>query len=338
MPDYLTFADVAAATHNEDLVPVVNEVTHRVTMWNDAPWKPSTDMLREIGGREGAPPRGTWVGVDEGAKPNKGSQDKYAEELGMIEAWSRSLKKVMALSPNDKELRWREDSRHLKGLGLDLEEALLYGNRNQDPRKFLGFMPRFGELTDIDGVSLTREEELPFITIGAGGNNANGMSSLLLVYWDTAEGAHLIFPSHKPDNGMEFTAYPYMPETQPDGTIIEVAKTKYACTAGLGIANRKSVIRIANIDNDPTNLVENMGKLESAIYDAFAAMPVDFQSRVKLYANNRTLASMRKAFAKRIVPAKYVDSVPKNAIGDVMFDSFIIRRCDSMLAAESKVS
>ena len=338
MPDYLTFADVAAATHNEDLVPVVNEVTQRVTMWNDAPWKSSNEMLRDVGGREGAPPRGTWVGVDEGAKPNKGSQDKYTEELGMIEAWSRSLKKVMSLSPHDKELRWREDRRHLRGLGLDLEEALLYGNRNQDPRKFLGFMPRFSELTDIDGISLTSGKELPFITIDAGGNNANGMSTLLLVYWDTEEGAHLMYPSHKPDNGMEFTAYPYMAETQPDGTIIEIAKTKYACTAGLGIANRKSVIRIANIDNDPTNLVENMGKLESAIYDAFAAMPVDFQSRVKLYANNRTLASMRKAFAKRIVPAKYVDSVPKNAIGDVMFDSFIIRRCDSMLAAESKVS
>lgn len=335
MPDYLTFADVAAATHNEDLVPVVNEVLKRTTMWNDAPWKASSDMLRDIGGREGEPPRGTWVGVDEGAKPNKGYMEKYAEELGMIESWSRSLKKVMDIAPHDKELRWREDSRHLRGLGLDLEEALLYGNRNQDPRKFLGFMPRLNKITDIDGV--VGDEQLPFITLSAGGDNANGMSSLLLVYWDVDEGAHLLYPSHKKDNGMEFTAYPYVAETQPDGTIIEIAKTKYACTAGLGIANRKSVIRIANIDTAAANQTTALASLEAAIYDAFAAMPVDFQGRATLYANNRVISMMRKGYAGRVVPARYIDSVPKNAIGDVMFDSFIVRRCDSMLSTESKV-
>lgn len=334
--DYITFADVAAATHNEDLVPVVEEVSKRVTMWNDAPWKASSDMLRDIGGREGDPPRGTWVAPDEGAKPNKGSMEKYAEELGQIESWSTSRKKIMALAPNPKELRWREDRRHLRGLGFDLEEALLYGNRNQDPRKFEGFMPRFGKLTDIDGVA--GDEQLPFITLDAGGKNAAGMSSLLLVYWDTDEGAHLMYPSHKPDNGMEFVAYPYVAETQPDGTIIEVAKTKYACTAGLGIANRKSVIRIANIDTAAADLSATLRGLESAIYDAFAAMPIDFQGRATLYANNRVISMMRKGYAGRVIPAKYIDAPPKNAIGDVMFDSFVIRRCDSMLHTESKVS
>lgn len=336
MPNYLTFADVAAATHNENLIPVVDEVSRAVTMWNDAPWKESTDMLREIGGREGEAPRGTWVAVDEGAKPNKGSQTKYAEELGMIEGWSEAMKKTMDLSPHSDELRWREDKRHLKGIGFDLEEALLYGNRVQNPRKFNGFMPRFNKLTDIDGYGLVSEEEEDFITIGAGGTNASGMSSILMVYWDTDDGAHLLYPSHKPNNGMEFTPYPYKAIKQPDGTIIEVAYSKYACIAGLSIANRKSVVRIANIDNDPSTA--DFDKLEAAIYDAFAALPVEFQSGVKLYANNRTIANMRKAYAGRVVPAKYVDSVPKNAIGDVMFDSFVIRRCDSMLNTESQIA
>jgi hypothetical protein len=241
----------------------------------------------------------------------------------------------MDIAPHDNELRWREDRRHLRGLGLDLEEALLYGNRNQDPRKFLGFMPRFAKITDIEGVA--NDTQYPFITIDAGGDNANGMSSILLVYWDVDEGAHLIYPSHKKDNGMEFVAYPYVAETQPDGTIIEVAKTKYACTAGLGIANRKSVIRIANVDHANANITETLGKLEAAIYDAFAAMPVDFQGRATLYANNRVISMMRKGYAGRVSPARYVDSVPKNAIGDIMFDSFIVRRCDSMLPTESKV-
>ena len=332
MADYLTFADVAAATHNKDLVPVVDEVSKAVTMWNDAPWKASSDMLRDIGGREGEAPRGTWVAVDEGAKPNKGNQTKYAEELGMIEGWSEALKKTMDLSPHSDELRWREDRRHFKGIGFDLEEALLYGNRIQNPRKFNGFMPRFNKITDIDGIA--GDEELPFITLSAGGTNGDGMSSILMVYWDTDDGAHLIYPSYKPDNGMEFTPYPYKAIKQPDGTIIEVAYSKYACTAGLGIANRKSVIRIANIDNGAG---ADFDKLEAAIYDAFAALPVEFQSGVKLYANNRTIANMRKAYAGRVVPAKYVDSIPKNAIGDVMFDGFVIRRCDSMLNTESQI-
>ena len=179
MPNYVTFADVAAMTNNKELVPVVDEVTASVTMWNDAPWKASSDMLRDIGGREGVAPRGTWVAVDEGAAPNKGSMEKYTEELGMVEGWSESLKKIMGLSPNQNEIRWREDQRHLRGIGFDLEECLLYGNRNQDPRKFDGFIPRFGELTDIDGVSLTREEELPFVTINGGGARFSAGGCLL---------------------------------------------------------------------------------------------------------------------------------------------------------------
>jgi len=338
MPDYMTFADVAAATHNGDLVPVVDEVSRAVTMWNDAPWKASTDMLRDMGGREGTPPRGAWVAVDEGGKPSKGSSDKYTEELGMIEGWSETLKKVVDLSDHAQELRWREDRRHLRGIGFDLEEALLYGNRNQDPRKFQGFMPRFAELTDIDGVSLTREAVLPYITLGAGGDNAKGMSSMLLVYWSIDDGAHLIYPSNKPNSGIEFTPYPYQAVKQPDGTIQEIALSKFSAAAGLGIANRKAVVRIANIDNDPTKITANMAKLEEAIYDAFSAIPVEFQGQVRLYANNRTIANMRKAFAKRVVPAKYADAVPKNATGDVMFDQYVVRRCDSMLATESKIA
>lgn len=137
---------------------------------------------------------------------------------------------------------------------------------------------------------------------------------------------------------MEFNAYPVVAETQPDGTILEIAKTKYACTAGLGIANRRSVIRIANIDLNAENKTTALGNLESAIYDAFAAMPVDFQGKAMLYANNRVISFMRKGYAGRVSPARYEDAVPKNSIGDVMFDSYVVRRCDSMLVTEAKIS
>lgn len=337
--DYLTFSDVAAATNNNQLVPVVDEVSTKVTMFNDAPWKATSDMLRDIGGREGDPPRGTWVGVDEGAKPNKGSMEKYVEELGMIESWSKTIKKIADISPHSDEMRWREDRRHLKGLGLDLESALIYGNRSQNIRKFDGFIPRFKTLTDIDGMGLVSGEDEKFITIDAGGTNNDGMSSIMLVYWDIDEGAHLLYPSHSKDNGMQFVPYGFKAVEQSDGTLLEVAYSKFACTVGLGIANRKSVIRIANIDNSlsGSDLKTAMGKIEAAIYDAFAAVPVDFQSKIRLYANNRTLSTLRKGFSGRIYPANYGDSVPKNAIGDVMFDSFNIRRCDSLISTEEKV-
>lgn len=337
MPDYMTFADVAAATNNGDLVPVVEEVVRATTMWNDAPWKASSDMLRDIGGREHEPPRGTWVTPDEGALPNKGSMEKYTEELGIIEGWSKTLKKMADLSPNEKEMRWREDKRHFKGIGFDLEECLVYGSRLDNPRKFDGIIPRFSKITDIDGVA--GDDQLPFITINGGGTSQTGMSSILMVHWDVDEGVHLLFPKYKKDSGMEFIPYPFTAETQPDGTILEIAKSKYSATAGLGIANRRSVVRVANIDQSLTgsDMIAHLSTLEAAIYDAFAAIPKDFQSGVKLYANARVINLLRKGFAGRVSPATYQDAIPKNAIGDVQFDSFIIRRCDSMLTTESKV-
>jgi len=337
--DYMTFSDVAAATHNEDLIPVVEEVSTKVTMFNDAPWKASTDMLRDIGGREGEAPRATWVGVDEGAKPNKGSQEKYTEELGMLEAWSKTVKKIADLSPHSDELRWREDKRHFKGMGLDLESALIYGNRVQNVRKFDGFIPRFAHLTDIDGIGAVSGEDENFVTMNAGGVSAVGMSSIMMVYWDIDDGAHLLYPSHSANNGMQFVPYGYNAIEQSDGTLLEVAFSKFACTVGLGIANRRSVVRVANIDNSLTgaDLTTAMGNIEASIYDAFASIPVDFQNRVRLYANNRTLSTLRKGFAKRIAPARYEDAIPKNATGDIMFDSFVIRRCDSLLNSEDRV-
>lgn len=337
--DYLTFSDVAAATNNNELVSVVEEVSTKITMFNDAPWKATSDMLRDIGGREGDAPRGTWVGIDEGAKPNKGSMEKYTEELGMIEGWSKTLKKIADISPNADALRWREDKRHLKGIGLDLESALIYGNRVQNVRKFDGFIPRFAHLTDIDGIGAVSGEDEHFVTINGGGTSEAGMSSIMMIYWDVDDGAHLLYPRHTANNGMQFVPYPFTVEEQSDGTLLELAYSKFACTAGLGIANRRSVVRIANIDNSlsGTDLTTAMGNIEASIYDAFAAIPVDFQNRVRLYANNRTLSTLRKGFAKRITAARYEDAVPKNATGDIMFDSFVIRRCDSLLNSEDKV-
>ena len=68
MPDYLTFADVLQQPQRGSC-PVVDEASSSDHV-ERCPWKASSDMLRDIGGRETSP-RGTWVAVDEGAKPNK---------------------------------------------------------------------------------------------------------------------------------------------------------------------------------------------------------------------------------------------------------------------------
>lgn len=335
---YLNFVDVAAQTHNNELLPMVQEIVRPTTMLSDSTWKQSTDMLRDVTGLRGEPPRGQWVAVDEGVKPNKGDHEKMEEEMGILEAWSEVNEKTMMISPSPDALRWENDRAHLEGMGFDLEEALIYGNREEDVRMFRGFMPRFTKLTNFRGVDSNGKKH-PFVTLGAGGSGGTSNSSMVFVVWG-GDGANMLYPRFQAQNGIQFNHFGYENITDSDGKIKRVARSQFIATAGLSLANRRACVRIANIEASlaDAQFEDNMKNLVSCMYQAFAAIPAPYRSRVKIYTNAEVILALRHAYADRVSPARYVDAIPANAYGDIMFENFIVRQCDSMLATEDVVS
>ncbi|MGE4454843.1 MAG: phage major capsid protein, partial [Sphaerochaeta sp.] len=113
--------------------------------------------------------------------------------------------------------------------------------------------------------------------------------------------------------------------------------TQFLMSTGLSLMNRFAALRIANIDTSDAALSTSMPKLKKSLFKAFTLLPKEFKSRVRIYAPGSVLAGLNDYYAGLVQPVTYENAIPTNAIGDVRFDRFIIRQCDSMLDAGEAV-
>ncbi len=333
----LSFIDVARQTHNNELITMVDEITKPTTLLSDATWKQSTDMLRDVTGARETLPESTWTAVDDGVKPSKGSHIKRDENMGILESWSEVSEKSAMISPNPEALRWENDSMHLTGMGMDLERGLLYGNEAIDPAMFNGFLSRFDTLTDFKGRGVSDGKQKEYVTLDAGGNGSVSNASMLFVVWGN-QAVNMLYPRFQTNNGIQFNHFGYENITDADGKIKRVARSQFITTAGLSIANRFATVAIRNIETDTVSAGVYMPKLVEAMYKAWAAIPAQFKSKVKIYTSPEVILALRMYYADKVRPATYAEAIPHNAHGDIMFDNFIIRQCDSMIAYEDVIA
>lgn len=332
-PAYVTLTDVAQMTHNGNIIEMAHEFEKHTSLFNSLPWKQSSDALHDVTGVVEEIPGGTWVGLDKGVKANKGRWGQREENIALLESWSVTNEKTYKIAPNGDAARWENDRLHIQGMALEAEEKLLYGNPQADINQPLGFMPRMNAVTDMYGMK--SGAKMPYICLTAGGSTANKESSILLI----AKGPmspHLLYPRYKANNGIEFNAFPFENSLDSEGGNIRVAKSQFIISFGLSIAHRQTVVRIANVD---TSSSTSIGNISDAIYEAFAAIPREYRASVDIWTSPKVILEMRKAYANRVnaIPS-YDNAIYKNAIGDVMFDNFVMHQCDSMLDTEAVVS
>lgn len=333
----LSFLDVARQTHNNELVTMVDEITKPTTLLADATWKQSSDMLRDVTGARASLPDSTWVSVDRGVKPTKGSHLKRDENMGIIESWSEVSEKSAMISPNPEALRWENDSMHLTGMGMDLERGLLYGNEAINPAMFNGFMSRFVALTDHKGRGVSDGKQKEYVTLDAGGNGSTSNASMLFVVWGN-QAVNMLYPRFQKNNGIQFNHFGYENITDTEGEIRRVARSQFIATAGLSIANRFAAVAIRNIETDTAQAGVYMPKLVEAMYKALVAIPAPFRGSVKIYTAPEVILALRMYYADKVRPATYAETIPHNAHGDVMFDNFVLRQCDSMVIYEDVIA
>lgn len=332
-PAYHTFTDIAQLTHNDNIIALADEIGKTTTLFNTLPWKQASDALHDVTGVIEEIPGATWVGLDKGVKANKGRWGQREENIALLEAWSETNEKTYKIGPNGDLVRWTNDRMHIQGMGLEAENKLLYGNPQSDPNEPLGFMPRMNLVTDMNG--LKNGAKLPHVCLSAGGSQVGKQSSMLLI----AKGPmspHLLYPRYKPNNGIEFNAFSFENTLDSEGGNIRVAKSQFIISFGLSIANRRTAVRIANIGLAAGDKgVEN---LADCIYEAFAAFPREYQNTVEIWTTPKVILAMRKHYNDRITAVgNYNDAIYQNAIGDVRFDGFVLRACESMLDTEAIV-
>lgn len=333
-PDYLTLSDVASMCHNQEIVPMVDEIGKSTTLFAAMPWKQASDAMRDVTGKVTKYPTATWTGLDLGVKPSKGGWSQVEEGLAMLESWSEINEKTYDIAPNKEQARWENDQLHIRQMGMDAETGLLYGNPEVDRNQPLGFLPRFSKVTDKN--RMASGVKYDYCTLSAGGSSSGYMSSILLI----ARGPKcptLLYPRYKENNGFLFRHFPFENTKDEAGGNIRTALAQFQITFGLSIADPRTAVRIANID--VTNST-SVGNVRDAVYEAFAAIPQVYRSSVQIYTTSDVILALRKKYSNLVQPITYdaKSAMANNAYGDIFFDGILLHECEQMVNTEATVA
>ncbi|NBK21689.1 MAG: hypothetical protein EOM68_06665 [Spirochaetia bacterium] len=330
--EYMTLAELTKGLGKPDITNVVDEITRTTTMLSDASFTEATGMLEHMGLRKTSLPTNEWVAIDQGGKSSKGHKELFNDNLGMIESWATARQKEGMIAPNP-EAAYAEDERdHVTSMALDVESCLIYGGAK--PGQFKGIMPRFNKVTEAADLANIRSKP-QFITLDNGGETDEAMSSILMVIWG-AGATNMLYPRYAANKGIQITKGQWQ-VIEEGGEKFFQRDTQFLMSTGLSLMNRFAALRIANIDTSDAALATSMPKLKKNLFKAFTLLPQQFKSRVRIYAPGSVLAGLNDYYAGLVQPVTYQGAIPVNAIGDVRFDRFVLRQCDSMLDAGEDV-
>jgi len=331
--DYMTLAELTKGMGNPDITNVVDEITHATTMLGDAAFTEATGMLENQGLRKVSLPTNEWVAIDQGGHASKGHKELFKDEMGIIESWATARQKEGMFAPNPEALYAEDERDHVASMGLDIEQCLLYGGSQVG--QFKGIMPRFNKITSAEQLANLRTAP-QFITLNNGGDTDDIQSSVLLVVWG-AGAAQMLYPRYVANKGINITKGSWQ-VIEENGEKFFQRDTQFLMTTGLSVMNRYSIIRIANVETDADNVGTAMPALRKNLFKAFTLLPKTFKSRVRIYAPGAVVAALNEYYAGLVQPVTYEGAIPVNAIGDVRFDRFVIRQCDTMSEAEDVVA
>jgi hypothetical protein len=324
--EYRTLAELTKGLGSPDITNVVDEITRSTTMLSDASFVEATGMLEHQGMRKTSLPTNMWVAIDQGGKSSKGHKELFRDDLGMIESWATARQKEGMIAPNPESVYAEDERDHVTAMSLDVEECLIYGGSKVG--EFKGIMPRFSHITEESALRNIRSKP-EFITLDNGGETDEAMSSILMVVWG-AGATNMLYPRYVSNRGIQITKGQWQVIEQ-GGEKFFQRDTQFLMTTGLSLMNRFAALRIANIDTSDAKLGTSMPQLKKNLFKAFTLLPKEFKSRVRIYAPGSVLAGLNDYYAGLVHPVTYETAIPTNAIGDVRFDRFILRQCDSML-------
>lgn len=230
-------------------------------------------------------------------------------------------------------------------MGLDVEHDMFYGDPRIAEREgsMLGLMPRFSQITDMDGKIVTGANAgklARYITLDAGGTADGSLASVMLVYPNQKKGVSWLVPGGDTmfTGGIEYEPgeFQTMVSTGADGRpeAIKQAIDLFSITGGVGMLNRQAAIRIANVDYTTD---AGMKKLVHCLYLAMEAVEPEIAAGFIAYVPRTLKVALKEYFTNKVQPATYENAKIRNTKGDFMMDGINFRSVYHLTDKESKV-
>lgn len=312
---------------NGQMIPIIEMLTEMNPILDDAiavECNKGTSHLHTV--RTGLPSV-TWGKLYQGIPYSKSGKAQVEDTTGFVEGLSAIDKRLLQLSGNEGAVRLSEAMSYLEAMNQEVASKMFYGDTASDPEEFMGFGPRFNDLSAPNGNQI----------IDAGGTGSDN-TSIWFVTWGENQ-CQLLYPKgtqagvNREDKGEQRV-------TDGSGNAYYVKEELFTWHCGLAVKDWRYVSRIANID------VSNMQAGSVKLYD--------FMRKAYYQLHNRRVAGGKLAIYCNRDVMEALDALATNAGSS---DSFIrlkpmeiqgkevqtyrgipIRETDAILNTEARVT
>ena len=275
----------------------------------------------------GLPPV-VWRRLYEGVSPGKGKRVQVRESVGWMEAFNEIDAKLVKLNGNGTEFRLQEAQLQIEAMTQSMANKVFYGNPDTDDRDIMGLAPRFSSKSAQNGRNI----------IDAGGEQGDNRS-IWLVNWGPNACFSFVPKGSEAglqmeDLGME-TAENFNGET---GKLLRVYRAHFMWDAGLGLADWRYVVRIANIDfSELKDDASNGANLPVLMSKAIRKVPRMKLTRPAFYMSGDVVGFLESQLSAAIKES----TLTREEVGGVMTTSFKgipLRQVDELEADEARVT
>jgi len=328
----VTLLDVAKMPNAKDVADVINLLVQYNPILMDAPalecndgTKHKTTMLTGL-------PSVIWGALYQGVQASKASRQQVEDTTGFMESASEVDTRMVDFIEDAKEkasIMLQEADPHLEALAQEASSAIFYHDSRIDPKKPMGFAPRFSDTSAQNGSQIV-------LGGGAGADN----TSMWMITWDRSTN-HLIYPKGSA-GGIERKTRMDIPTQDGDGNTFFVHREDFK--QHLGISNRdwRYVCRGANIDVSDLSEDASTG---ADIISVLTQMYYKHEGRrakkgsTYVYVNPTIMEYLD--YQARNVPTNLqlqFSETGVNASEVLKYRGMGIRECDALLNSESVVS
>ena len=305
------------------------ELLHEINpSFDDIPWEMSNSTTgHRISARQELPAV-TLRKLNGGVLPTKSQYGDINESMALFEAQAKVDEKLVQLQTNTAQFRLNQNIGHIEAMNQRFSQSLFYGDPDVTPEEFLGIAPR------LDAIS-AGGSAAPQI-IDAGGNDTD-LTSIYLIGW----GENSVMGIYPPGTQAGLQHHDMGIELVDDGTgtgaMFRAYRDVFQLDAGLAVYDYRNLVRIANID------LSNLTKDAATGADLIdlmvqAAEQINNEDSLNLvwYMPRKLRAFLRRQITNRDNVWLSMGEVAGRPA--VMFDGKPVRRVDSILLNESRVT
>lgn len=326
-----TFVDLIDIYKQQDgngqFIPIIEMLTEMNPILDDALAVECNKGTRHLHSIRTGLPSVSWGQLYQGIVQSKSGKAQVEDTTGFVEGLSTIDERLLELSTNEGAVRLSEAMSYLESMNQEVANKMFYGNTATDPEEFMGFAPRFNDLSAPNGNQI----------IDAGGTGSDN-TSIWFVTWGDNQ-CQLLYPKGT-KAGVDRQDMGRQRVTDDSGNPYYAKEEKFTWHVGLAVKDWRYVSRVANID------ASNMAAGSVALYDFMRKAFYKLQNRrvaggkMAIYCNRDVLEALDALATNAGASDSFVRLKPMEIEGkEVMtYRGIPIRETDALLNTEARVT